>query len=610
MPVLSKGKGTVAILLPILLILAQTLKVAASEVVIRTGNRVGSAEIWMGKQAVIRLLPSSKLDAFSWCQTISQRLEKALESDLRPGQVVVRREWRGYVIYVGHTYLLTVPQAQARIRRVSEGNLAYQWAARLREGIASLPALDLAPSRTVIPLGESRTIAIRKNFPGEVTVTLSDPSILQYSLDPARKRLTLTGLREGWAGVTVAAGGREAMANAWIRDWAGVIPKIVNLQITGKPARNAFLEGVVLDALSTEIQVRDGATMKVGTRAVSPPQVLYAGEEASFAVPVKVTGKEYLPVARNVLVRLENVPLKEEDTAYLMVSNRPENVTRSGILFSESFPDQRPIRLLYHHKNGTKSHLFLAVKVHNPSPSPTRIHVIGAQAGPYENELQVGHVSAYQFLDSYKAFEGKVITIPPQGSHFLVYEKIFPSEVLTGIVQMKLLDGSGGESTEHPQVTVEAREKNILEDPSLAPLDSPGKKHAKGIFPSPDLYLEKEFRVGEPFTFIPIGKFPLSELYTQEPNYGNYGVLYKIKVTMDNPTDSQATVRIVFVPTAGVAGGTFIINEQIIRAPLTAPFKEVTLARYVLEPGESRSVVIFTLPQGGSFYPVNLVIRS
>jgi hypothetical protein len=90
---------------------------------------------------------------------------------------------------------------------------------------------------------------------------------------------------------------------------------------------------------------------------------------------------------------------------------------------------------------------------------------------------------------------------------------------------------------------------------------------------------------------------------------GNYGVFYDIELTLENPTDKPANARLVFEPTAGLAGGVFWIDGRTVEIPQANLPKEITLAQYPLAPGAKQTVQVLTLPLSGSNYPAQLVVR-
>jgi hypothetical protein len=63
-------------------------------------------------------------------------------------------------------------------------------------------------------------------------------------------------------------------------------------------------------------------------------------------------------------------------------------------------------------------------------------------------------------------------------------------------------------------------------------------------------------------------------------------------------------------PGGGAARALLLVNGRPVEAALLKQDAEARIARYVLGPGEIRSVHLETTPQGGSNYPVRLFARG
>jgi hypothetical protein len=130
------------------------------------------------------------------------------------------------------------------------------------------------------------------------------------------------------------------------------------------------------------------------------------------------------------------------------------------------------------------------------------------------------------------------------------------------------------------------------------------------VYPDPAKTVEATYEVGGQWQFLALGKTPLIATSSPERQlFGNYGVFYDFDVTLENPTLLAAKARVVFEPSAGLAGGVFLIGDRTIEIPQTNLPQETTLASYALAPGEKRRVRIRTLPLSGSNYPATIILR-
>jgi hypothetical protein len=125
---------------------------------------------------------------------------------------------------------------------------------------------------------------------------------------------------------------------------------------------------------------------------------------------------------------------------------------------------------------------------------------------------------------------------------------------------------------------------------------------------------EARFAVGGKWAFVSIGREPLTAINGADVKlHGNYGVFYEIAATLENPTDQTQKARVVFEPSAGMAGGVFVMRdkegEQVVTIPQTDLPTETTLGSYLLAPGEKKDVTIRTMPLSGSNYPATIILR-
>jgi hypothetical protein len=87
-------------------------------------------------------------------------------------------------------------------------------------------------------------------------------------------------------------------------------------------------------------------------------------------------------------------------------------------------------------------------------------------------------------------------------------------------------------------------------------------------------------------------------------------VVYDLTVDVENPTEEDKTVKLVFSAEAGWVRGVFVIDGKLIESPELAPPGESVLWSVKLSPKEQKRVRIRTIPVGGSFYPASIVVRS
>jgi len=129
------------------------------------------------------------------------------------------------------------------------------------------------------------------------------------------------------------------------------------------------------------------------------------------------------------------------------------------------------------------------------------------------------------------------------------------------------------------------------------------------VFPDPDKTLEFSYTVGGPWAYVPIGRYPIKNGQGVALD-GNYGVMYTVRLHLENPTPKKADVRVIFEPRAGEARAVFLINGELKETPSTFPPAEVRVMTVSLAPRQKKDVTLVTIPAAGGSYPAALIVRN
>jgi len=120
-----------------------------------------------------------------------------------------------------------------------------------------------------------------------------------------------------------------------------------------------------------------------------------------------------LAVARATPVEIIQQVAPWADTQHLFVSNSPETVTFSTLLFSATLMPAEAVRLVYHHQNGaTARRMTVTVAVSNSMPRPAAVWVTGAVPNAGADELVIGHTAARDFLTQYWRHAAFLVSVP------------------------------------------------------------------------------------------------------------------------------------------------------------------------------------------------------
>jgi hypothetical protein len=386
---------------------------------------------------------------------------------------------------------------------------------------------------------------------------------------------------------------------------AGTIPANLELHVTGSPADPAFLDQQIRNALNRTIRptLHAGASISYGPIVPWPLYPLAAGARAGVLVTVRITGDDAsAPVSATTTVVVTNDVVALAPPKLLFLSDDPEYLLGEGLVFRATVTADRPARLYYYHSNiGLPRDLDVVLT----SAAPARIHVIDAEAGPDQDVLSVGHTVSRDSLRFQQANVGTIVDLLPGKPFVLRHSLMLQAEVVAGSVDLRVLNG-GAVTVSVIGSPAGARPESYLAGPRL-PLDGHNRH---GVFDLDGFgALAATYTIGDPApAAVRYGdRAPTPRnVDPSDPgrDYGNYGVVHRISFTLVNPTDDARPVYLYEKPLGGPVRATFVVDGQpkeIGCARLPQPYWVTT---YQLPPHSTGASTTLTMPDGGSFFPV------
>ncbi|HET8999877.1 MAG TPA: hypothetical protein VFP86_09550 [bacterium] len=294
------------------------------------------------------------------------------------------------------------------------------------------------------------------------------------------------------------------------------------------------------------------------------------------------------------------------NTQRLLVSNSPETVAFSTLLFSATLSTAEAVRLVYHHQNGaTARRMMVTVALSNPTSKRAAVWVTGGEPNAGADELVIGHAAARDFLMQYWRHEAFLFSIPAHTTSPLVVHALAPGEIASGLMQVAPVEDAA------LGLQVIARMEGDLDPPTGSDyLPLPDRLHQRGAFEQPEVERVRDYVVGGPFAMMALGgeQDLVRERATGDALQGNYGVIYTFQIRIHNATPMPATVTLVMHAVAGQAGGMFRIDERIVDVPRVPAGGVLPVAMVRVAPSENRLLVVSTMPESGANYPVLLTL--
>jgi len=467
------------------------------------------------------------------------------------------------------------------------------------------PIIVDPPSAGVTP-GGSETLRIRQVL-GTVTVTVADPAIADANVDQNARTVTIVGKALGTTIVTIAdVRGLTRQVPVRVAYPAGDVPRTAAIRITGDPATELFVREQAVAAAMAAAGTRPGASVVASSDSVAVPKALAVDDVTSVDVPIIVQGQGYFTVEGTTRVRVENFAQPRIAPRFLLVSDYPETLRENGILFSADLAAKRVARFLYYHYNPpAQPDRRIVLKVRNDSPQPALVQYVAGVAGPEANEMEVGHLSTQRFLVRRAQNEGTVVTIPAGTTIDLAQQLLPAGQTVSALMQLHEIEGAPLHLTLLAQNASDSVGAAI---PTSAELVG-DKPHARGVYNIPEFFYDYSYDTEGPDLEIPIGQFPLLNLVEGQTLAGDYGVLQSVTVRIVNNDRRHARqIALYASPRGGKATGTFIIDRVLVQAHAMAAFGHYKLRQYTIAPGSFVRTDIVTMPEGGSSYPLRLVV--
>jgi|SRR5579863_948293 len=469
--------------------------------------------------------------------------------------------------------------------------------------------LSLSPSRVNLNPAQQQVVAVTGATP-PLQLTL-DRKLVVVSADPNGTSLTISATQQTGTDVLHVSDATGASADIAIRVAfnAGTIVPQTTLTVTGDPAQPDWLAQEVTDWLTRVTQAMPGAQVTMGT--VSPPPApLAPGTSAQFTVPIQIAGNgQYFDQSGSTTVTAQNVPMQPFLPGVLFYDDDPEHVAQDGVLFRGTVSLAAPARIYYYHDDLADPRR-LVVVLRADSQDPTSVQLIEATAGPNIDVMQVGESVSKRFLLTKNQHEGVILDLSGDQPYLMTDLPMTARQLVAGTADLRVLSGGPIDVTVLA-VSPGVDPRTLLDGPVL-----PGDGHHRtGAFSIAGFGSESlSFSAGGADATTVIGDTDPTPTNVNASadghDYGDYGVLHTIDLTLANPSAVTATAYLFLQPLAGPARGSFLIDGNVAEIGCVRVPSRYQITAFSLPPGQTWHVTLQTMTDGGSFYPVRLGVTA
>ncbi len=579
---------------------------AVSTLLFTTKYESSGGVVFANDTPIVRTWDKSTADA-----VIADRLREAANRGAKPSEFAVESRRGIWQLLYRDTLIATATSTRAKKAKVKPAALARAWLAGVHSAF-SRPYISVPQSFLRAPLGDELHVPVLGNLPPALRAGGYDPSMVTVTAAPDGRELIVFGQRLGQTTLRIAAADLGLTLYVHVMEGAALIPNRVTAIVTGAEVPAETVRDTVTRALSAQIMPREGAavgfTLPTGITPITPPAVRV------YQVAVHAAGEQYLTIDKIVQVILEHRPTTLNDAEALYFSNDPERLTAPGTWYEADLEPGKVTRFFFHHLNDTKQRMRLVVQLINPNGTPLSVQVTDAVSGPSTDELAVGHAAVRAFLLRQRGSVSAVCDILPERALPLVSLLLLPGRIADGVWDLRLLGASG------------ARLRlGMVPDTGGARLDAilpPAPPERRGSAFAAAVRRQARYEVGGHWAFVRIGDGPSSSSGSSRAQprdgerdgtplpRGGYGVIHDVSVEVFNPLSRRARVEIDFAALGGAARGVIFLGTQMIETPLVRGGQSVRVYEFELEPGETRTVNLRLMPQGGSNYPINIVVKD
>lgn len=497
---------------------------------------------------------------------------------------------------VGLPVKLEVSSEIALRWKSDQATLAKLFSTRLNKALA-----DKAPQWNVtgqlVPLTESRNVEISPwRASDNIEVLSSDPSVVTVEA-LGNGKFQLQGLEAGQAVLSVSSSSGLTLpelpvsVKPWAARW-GNGPE--SLGLWGEVAPN---------------RVRDTLRRWLSARSYVGSDINLTGgaqKDGVYTFQANATHPDCIPVEKTLSVQVVGKPPEAIPNAKVVVlSNHPERILSEGVLFSREVP-QIPFRFMWHHRNDPQGpERFTVVQLTNPSSASRRLRVLWYGYGPSPDEIHVGHTAALDYAKAGVSGLGEEIVIPAKGTRVVEIRRVKPGQTVSGMAYLSEIGGSGAPI----KVEVVATRTGLTLPSSEAKVGDLGRT-ASGIFQA-TIDTEATHLLGGPFTYLEYGGEPyVKDIEHGHPSYGNFGTVYRTRLTLVNSGSESKVATVGFASAGGAARAVLSLDRQLYDLPMGTTGDGLPVKNYELAPGETRQVDVELFPQAGSNYPIRIVVKS
>ncbi|MFC1483100.1 hypothetical protein ACFL56_02455 [Candidatus Margulisiibacteriota bacterium] len=387
--------------------------------------------------------------------------------------------------------------------------------------------------------------------------------------------------------------------------------EVFNVYVSGQPAVKDTIKVAVVNKLRSLQGDFIAYDHSIVWNKIQYPEEIMSGSTAEISIPVQYKNEKGDYKYYRIPLKVFNSFFESYTPRVLFVSNYPEKIVQPGKLFDYRLTRDKSFRILLHHKNDSSRTMSFILIVTNPTDKAVTLKFTSGLGASSRFESFTGHVAMGRFIRQRLTQSGEIVYIKPHDFVVLINQQVGKGNIISGFMEL-----SGKEKLD---VVVEGF---VADDVGPKGIDrirpllnmEPEQRRVQGYIKNPFISKRVDYNLhNSSQLLLRVGDEPfLKDHTTGKELRGNYGVWYEYIVTLKNSEEYQYEMKLFFQPAGGLANAHIVVDNILYDVKPADPKSEISyqyVAKFTMEPLEERKVVISTIPEAGSYYPVNIIIH-
>lgn len=339
-----------------------------------------------------------------------------------------------------------------------------------------------------------------------------------------------------------------------------------------------------------------------GARVSIESESFYKGR---YSIKARASGMNVASVEQSFSVDVvEHPPEKLPAASQVLLSNNPETIRSEGVLYHRRL-EASAFRLMWHHRNEVEGpERYIVVRLLNPTAKKRRMRIHWSSQDSSSDAGFAGHNAALQYAEASKQQLSERVELEPFSEITLDVRPVRAGQCSSGLAYF--YDESNSSDPVHV-ILLAGRHGKDLEERHV---DKDPYDRASGVFPA-EISGDKSHVIGSPYTIIQYGGEPfVRDRDTGSHSRGNYGTVYRTRLTLYNPNSTEAEVVLGFMVAGGPAAGVLRVGSRIYDLPRTKVGDIFEVCRIEIPSAKTKQLDLELIPEAGSYYPVRIVVSS